>query len=540
MKINTKPFLDQKPGTNGLRKKSKIFMQKNYLENYLQSIFDSIGKKQGETIIIGGDGRFFNEKAINIAIKMAIANGFSKILVAQNGLLSTPAASNLIRIKGAKGGLIFSASHNVGGKNGDFGVKYNIANGGPAPEILTDKIFLRTREIDRYFIADCADFDLQNLRKIQLSEVEIEIIDSIRDYALLMEKLFDFNKIAKFFANGFNMCFDAMNAVNGPYAKYILEEMVGAKKNTVKNAIPLEDFGGLHPDPNLIYAKELYDLMMAENAPDFGAATDGDGDRNLIIGKNCFVTPPDSLAILAANLHLIKGYKAGIRGIARSMPTSMAADRVAEFLGVEIYETPTGWKFFGNLLDGGKISICGEESFGTGSDHVREKDGLWAVLAWLNILAVKRQSVKEIVTEHWQKFGRNYYTRHDYEEIAKDKAEKLIENLEKKLNSLKGQQFAGLEVALADNFAYQDPIDGSISENQGFRILFANGARIIVRKSGTGTIGATIRIYIEHYEPPTGKLFLNTQYVLEKMINIAKEIVEIEKITDRKAPDIIT
>ncbi len=538
--IKTNPFLDQKAGTSGLRKKVAVFQQADYLENYVQSIFDCLKEKQGKTLVIGGDGRFFNDQAIQIIIKIAHANGFGELLIGQNGLLSTPAASHLIRHYKTLGGIILSASHNPGGEKGDFGIKYNISNGGPAPEKLTDKIYAQTKKITNYKIAQCEPVDLNKIGTNMLGKMKITIIDPVTDYANLMEELFDFDAIKTMFNNGFSLCFDSMHAINGPYAKAIFNNMLGAPKSSLMNATPLPDFGGLHPDPNLVHAKDLYNLMFSKNAPDFGAATDGDGDRNLIIGKDIFVTPSDSLAILAANLHLIKGYKDGIKGIARSMPTSMAADRVAQHLGVPIYETPTGWKFFGNLLDDNRITICGEESAGTGSNHVREKDGLWAVLAWLNILAMRKKSVKEIVQEHWGKFGRNYYTRHDYEEVDLNAANKLMKRLKEKLSSLVGSEVDGLEISKADNFSYLDPIDSSLSQNQGIRIIFKNGSRIIIRMSGTGTIGATIRLYIERYEAKSGKLFLNTQTALKQLIDIAKDISDIEEITGRNKPSVVT
>ncbi len=557
--INTQAFNDQKPGTSGLRKRVNVFLQANYLENFIQSIFDGLENKAGKTLIIGGDGRFYNIRAIQTIIKMASANGFGKLIIGQNGLLSTPAASHLIRYYNGFGGIILSASHNPGGENGDFGIKYNISNGGPAPEKLTDKIFARTKTIDKYFITETKDIDLSKIGDKQVGNMKIEIVDPVNDYANLMAEIFDFDAISNLFKSGFKICFDAMSAVNGPYAKRVFCEMLGAPKDAIINATPLPDFGGHHPDPNLEHAKQLYDLMMSKSAPDFGAATDGDGDRNLIIGKDIFITPSDSLAILAANLHLIKGYKNGISGIARSMPTSMAADNVAQTLGVPIYETPTGWKYFGNLLDDGRITICGEESAGTGSSHVREKDGLWAVLAWLNILAIKKQSVKNIANEHWAKFGRNYYTRHDYEEIDTSDATKLMERLKEKLKTLVGNEVGNIKISSADNFSYLDPVDSSLSKNQGIRILFetagvsgsgaitTNGdekkqivARIIVRMSGTGTIGATIRIYIEQFEPAQGKLNLDAQQALAELIKLAKHITQIEQLTGRDRPSVVT
>jgi phosphoglucomutase len=540
MKIATNAYNDQKAGTSGLRKKVSVFQQINYLENYVQSIFDCLQDKQGKTLIIGGDGRFYNKQAVQIIIKMAAANGFSKLIIGQNGLLSTPAASHLIRHNKAYGGIILSASHNPGGENGDFGIKYNISNGGPAPEKLTDAIYERTKIVDKYFTIDSDEIDLSAIGSSKLGDMEIKIINPVADYANLMSEIFDFDAIRAMLQNGFEICFDAMHAVNGPYAKMVLQDMLGAPNNALMNCEPSPNFGGHHPDPNLVHARQLYDLMMSNNAPDFGAATDGDGDRNLIIGKGIFVTPSDSLAILAANLHLIRGYKNGIKGIARSMPTSMAADRVADALGVPIYETPTGWKFFGNLLDDERITICGEESAGTGSNHVREKDGLWAVLAWLNIIAIKKQSVKQIVNEHWEKFGRNYYTRHDYEEIELDKANKLMKRLNEKLDSLVGQQVSKMKISKSDNFSYLDPVDGSLSKNQGIRIIFENDSRIIIRMSGTGTIGATIRIYIEKFEPANGEILLETQKALARLITAAKILTDIEAITGREEPNVVT
>lgn len=538
--IDTTPYTDQKPGTSGLRKKVPVFQQENYVENFIQSIFDSVAGYRGETLVIGGDGRYFNRETIQTAIRMAAANGFGRVLVGQGGILSTPAASHLIRKNRAFGGIILSASHNPGGPDEDFGIKYNVGNGGPAPEKITEAIYARSREIDRYATIDAPDIDLDKIGTSQLGEMTVEVVDPVADYADLMEKLFDFDAIRDMFAGGFRMVFDAMHAVTGPYAVEILENRLGAQLGTARNSVPLEDFGGHHPDPNLVHARDLYELMMSENAPDFGAASDGDGDRNLIVGKGIFVTPSDSLAILAANAHLAPGYSGGLKGIARSMPTSAAADRVAEKLGIGIYETPTGWKFFGNLLDAGHATICGEESAGTGSDHVREKDGLWAVLLWLNILAVRRESVLDIVTTHWATFGRNYYSRHDYEAVEIDSANTLMDELRAKLSTLPGTSIDGLTIESADDFSYQDPVDGSVSANQGIRIGFVGGSRIVFRLSGTGTSGATIRVYIERYEPDASKHDVETQKALADLIAAAEKIAGIRKHTGRSTPSVIT
>ncbi|KAA9366598.1 alpha-D-glucose phosphate-specific phosphoglucomutase [Ochrobactrum quorumnocens] len=538
--VATTPFQDQQPGTSGLRKKVPVFQQPNYAENFIQSVFDVLEGFKGKTLVVGGDGRFYNREVIQKVIKCAAANGFGRIMVGQGGILSTPAASNMIRKYKAFGGLILSASHNPGGPNEDFGIKYNIGNGGPAPEKITEAIFARSKVIDQYKIAEVADIDIDTIGTAKIGETEIVIFDPVTDYAELMESLFDFDAIRAMIKGGFGIKFDAMHAVTGPYAKEIFERRLDAPEGSVMNFMPLPDFGGHHPDPNLVYAKELYDLLMSDNAPDFGAASDGDGDRNLIIGRGVFVTPSDSLAMLAANAHLAPGYKDGIKGIARSMPTSAAADRVAEKLGIGMYETPTGWKFFGNLLDHGKVTICGEESSGTGSDHVREKDGLWAVLLWLNILAVRKESVKAIVAEHWARFGRNYYTRHDYEAVDSDIAKKLVSDLRGKLASLAGASVNGLKIEKTDDFAYRDPIDHSVSEHQGIRIYFEGGSRVVLRLSGTGTSGATIRIYIERYEADQAKHNLDTQETLATLIDAAEQITEVKKRSGRTEPSVVT
>jgi phosphoglucomutase len=538
--VDTTPYDDQRPGTSGLRKKVAVFRQKNYVENFIQSIFDSVAGFRGETLVIGGDGRYYNREAIQIAVRMAAANGFGRVIIGRGGILSTPAASHLIRKNRAFGGIILSASHNPGGPDADFGIKYNIGNGGPAPEKLTEAIFARSRVIDRYATIRAVDIDLDTVGSTVLGDMTVEVVDPVADYADLMESLFDFAAIRALFASGFSMAFDAMNAVTGPYAVEIFERRLGAAAGTARNAVPLEDFGGRHPDPNLVHARALFDLLMSAEAPDFGAASDGDGDRNLILGRGIFITPSDSLAMLAANAHLAPGYAQGLKGIARSMPTSRAADRVAERLGVGIYETPTGWKFFGNLLDAGLATICGEESAGTGSDHVREKDGLWAVLLWLNIIAVRGESVKEIARRHWADHGRNYYARHDYEGLDAGVAEALMTALRHRLPSLPGERFGDLAVEAADDFAYHDPVDGSVSEGQGVRIMFAGGARIVFRLSGTGTSGATLRVYLETYEPDVAGQGREVQEALSGLIEAADRIAGIARRTGRDRPDVVT
>lgn len=538
--ISTTPFDDQKPGTSGLRKRVTHFQQPNYVENFIQSLFDSLPDLAGQTLVIGGDGRYFNDTVIQIAIRMAAANGAGKMIVGQGGIFSTPAASNVIRKRKALGGIVLSASHNPGGPDGDFGIKYNASNGGPASEKITDAVYTRSKVIDAYRIVETPDIDLSALGTQSVGGMEVEIIDSVADYTALMEELFDFDAIAEMFAAGFSMQFDAMHAVTGPYAKAILEHRLGAAEGTVLNAEPLPDFGAGHPDPNLVYCKDMYDLMMSADAPDFAAASDGDGDRNLIIGRSRFVTPSDSLALLAANAHLAPAYSGGIAGIARSMPTSAAADRVAEKLGIEMFETPTGWKFFGNLLDAGRVTICGEESAGTGSNHVREKDGVWAVLLWLNILAARKQSVDEIVTDHWATYGRNYYSRHDYEEVDSAAANALMADLRAKLPELLSGGLEGRDVVLADDFAYLDPVDGSKTEGQGVRIGFADGSRIVFRLSGTGTVGATIRVYLERYEPANGAHDRDTQDALADLIELADAVAGIKARTGRDEPTVIT
>ncbi|WP_404384885.1 alpha-D-glucose phosphate-specific phosphoglucomutase [Caenispirillum salinarum] len=538
--VATTPFDGQKPGTSGLRKKVSVFRQPNYLENFVQSIFDSLEGFAGKTLVVGGDGRFYNRTAVQTILKMAAANGFGRVKVGQGGILSTPAVSCVIREHGAFGGIVLSASHNPGGPDEDFGIKYNVSAGGPAPEKVTNAIHARTQQITEYRILDADDLDLDARGEQRLGDMVVEVIDPVADYAALMEKLFDFNAIRAMVQNGFRMRFDAMHAVTGPYAREILENRLGAPAGTVMNGEPLEDFGGGHPDPNLVHAKELVEIMYGADAPDLGAASDGDGDRNMILGPHTYVTPSDSLAILTANAHLAPGYAKGVAGVARSMPTSRAADRVAEKMGIAAYETPTGWKFFGNLLDAGKVTLCGEESFGTGSDHVREKDGLWAVLLWLNVLAVRKEGVADILRAHWAEYGRTFYSRHDYEGLESTAAEDLMNTLRGKLAGLAGATLGGRTVALADDFAYTDPVDGSVAEKQGIRIGFEDGARIVYRLSGTGTAGATLRVYIERYEPDAAKHEGDTQEALADLIALSKEIADIPGKVGRDAPTVIT
>jgi phosphoglucomutase len=539
--VTTTPFDDQRPGTSGLRKKVTAFQQPHYLENFVQSIFNVLGDFSGQTLVVGGDGRFYNREALQIILKMAAANGFGRVMVGCGGILSTPAASCVIRKYNSFGGIILSASHNPGGPDADFGIKYNTANGGPAPEKITEAIFNQSKTITEYRTLDTSDIDLDTPGQQQLGAMVVEIIDPVTDYADLMEQLFDFDSMRTLLSSGsFSMRFDAMNAVTGPYAYEILQTRLGAPAGTVLRGKPLPDFGGAHPDPNLVHATELVATMRGADAPDFGAASDGDGDRNMILGRDFYVTPSDSLAILAANAKLVPGYAEGLAGVARSMPTSQAVDRVAAAMGIECYETPTGWKFFGNLLDAGKITLCGEESFGTGSSHVREKDGLWAVLFWLNILAARQQSVAEIVHEHWQQYGRDVYTRHDYEGVSAEGANALMEQLRSCSAGLAGQNFGHYSVSHSDDFSYTDVVDNSVSSKQGIRILFSNGARIIYRLSGTGTEGATLRVYIEQPEKDTAKLDQDPQVLLDELIKLSLSFAQIEKFTGRSTPNVIT
>jgi phosphoglucomutase len=537
--VTTAPIAGQKPGTSGLRKKTPVFMGRHYLENFVQSIFDVVGAK-GKTFVLGGDGRYFNDRAAQVIMRMAAANGAARVIVGQGAILSTPAASHLIRLNKTDGGIIMSASHNPGGPNEDFGVKFNMANGGPAPEGVTEAMYKRTTEISEYKILEAQDVDLGRIGRHDLGGMVVDVVDPVSDYAALMETLFDFPAIRAMFAEGFRMRMDSMCAVTGPYAVEILENRLGAARGTVVNGTPLPDFGGMHPDPNPTWAKALMDEMFGAAAPDFGAASDGDGDRNMVVGRGVYVSPSDSLAVLAANAHLAPGYAKGLKGVARSMPTSGAADRVADALGIGKYETPTGWKFFGNLLDAGRATICGEESFGTGSDHVREKDGLWAILLWLNILAVRKQPVAEILAEHWARFGRNYYSRHDFEAIETAKADAMFAALRGSLAALPGSALEGMTVSAADDFAYTDPVDGSVSTKQGVRVLFSDGSRIVYRLSGTGTEGATLRVYLERYAAGPDGLDLDAQEALAPVIRAAHDLAGIAAHTGRTAPDVVT
>ncbi len=540
--VATTPFPGQKPGTSGLRKKVKVFSQPGYLENFVQSIFDNLNGQQGKTLVLGGDGRYFNDVAIQIILRMAAATGFGRVLVGQNGILSTPAASAVIRKRGAFGGIILSASHNPGGPDDDFGIKYNLGNGGPANETFTDAVYARTREISAYRIVEPADIDLACLGETHIGAMRVSVIDPVADYAELLESLFDFERIAGLLARpGFRMRFDAMHAVNGPYAHAILEGCLGAPSGTVVNGTPLPDFGGGHPDPNPVYAAELV-TALADPASglSFGAASDGDGDRNMIVGRSFIVSPSDSLAVIAANYKLIPAYAEGLAGVARSMPTSCALDRVAAELGIPCYETPTGWKYFGNLLDAGKATLCGEESAGTGSNHLREKDGLWAVLYWLNILACRDEPVDRIVREHWRHFGRNVYARHDYEGIEAAKAEILFAELRQKLPTLAGMEFVAGRVKAADDFCYTDPVDGSRSDKQGVRVLLEDGSRVVFRLSGTGTEGATLRVYLERYVADPALHEIPVQEALAPLVALAEKVARIAEITGRKVPDVIS
>lgn len=538
--VSTQPFSDQKPGTSGLRKKVPVFQQPNYLENFVQSIFDSIAAPEGSTLVLGGDGRYYNRPAIQIILKMAAANGFGEVLVGRGGILSTPAASCVIRKFKTFGGIILSASHNPGGPKEDFGIKYNSNNGGPATETVTEAIFAKSKTITSYRILDAADVPLDSLDETNLGGMKVKVIDPVNDYAELMESLFDFPAISALIKGGFKIKFDAMHAVNGPYAKEILGKRLGAPENSLMNAVPLEDFGGGHPDPNLTYAHDLVEIMFGADAPDFGAASDGDGDRNMILGKHFFVTPSDSLALLAANAALAPAYRQGLAGVARSMPTSAAVDRVAKALNIPCYETPTGWKFFGNLMDAGKVTLCGEESFGTGSNHIREKDGLWAVLFWLNIVAARKQSVEAIVREHWAKYGRNFYSRYDYEGLPTDAANAVMQHLRDSFAMFTNKVFGKYTVKTCDDFSYTDPVDGSVSKNQGVRILFTDGSRIIFRLSGTGTEGATLRVYLEAFEADVEQQHLDAQVALKELIQIALSISELKTRTGRDKPTVIT
>lgn len=539
--VSTTAFDDQKPGTSGLRKKVTVFQQAHYLENFVQATFNTLSSDQRDVLVVGGDGRFYNDVAVQTILRMAAANGFNKVLVGQNGLLSTPAASCVIRKNHASGGIILSASHNPAGPTEDFGIKFNGANGGPASETITEAIYQQTLGIEQYVIAESPDIDLARLGTQRIGSMQVEVIDSVADYAQLMESLFDFDRIAKLFATGeFRMVFDAMHAVNGPYAKEILENRLGAASGTVINGVPLQDFGQGHPDPNLVHAHQLANMMFGQHAPDFGAASDGDGDRNMVLGKNFYLNPCDSLAMLTANATLVPAHQAGISGVARSMPTSRAVDAVAVLLGIDCYETPTGWKFFGNLLDADKITLCGEESFGTGSNHVREKDGLWAVLFWLNLIAQREQSLEQIAREHWQKYGRVYFTRHDYEGLESQPAQKLFVDLRKQLETLPGQRLNALQVTTAEDFSYTDPVDNSVSSQQGILLTFDNGGRLVLRLSGTGTQGATLRVYVDQHESDPEQMDLDPQEALHDILQATETLLGLQEKFGRSKPDVIT
>ncbi|MDE0851136.1 alpha-D-glucose phosphate-specific phosphoglucomutase [Yoonia sp.] len=538
--IQTTPIDGQKPGTSGLRKKARTFMEPHYLENFVQAIFDGVGGVNGKTLVLGGDGRFHNDVAVRTILQMAAANGAAKMIVGQGGLLSTPAASHLIRLHETDGGIILSASHNPGGIDEDFGIKFNTPNGGPAPEGVTDAIYARTKTIDSYRILDCAAPDIDVIGESRLGDMSVTIVDPVTDYADLMETLFDFGAIRALFADDFTMQFDAMNAITGPYAREVLETRLGASAGTVVHGIPQPDFGGMHPDPNPTWAHELMATMFAEDGPDFGAASDGDGDRNMIVGQRCYVSPSDSLALIAAHATVAPGYKQGLSGVARSMPTSAAVDRVAQALGIPCFETPTGWKFFGNLMDDGQVALCGEESFGTGSDHIREKDGLWAVLMWLNMIAATGQGVQELLKSHWATYGRNYYSRHDFEAIPTAQADVVFDGLRVHLHALVGQEFAGLAVTAADEFSYSDPVDGSVSHQQGLRVMFGPGTRFVLRKSGTGTTGATLRLYLEVLEEDPTRFDQDAQVALSGVIQAAHKILGLQDFIGRTTPDVVT
>ena len=534
------PFTDQKPGTSGLRKSSKQFELPNYLESFVEAALRTLPGTDGGTLVVGGDGRYGNVRAIDVILRMAAAHGLGKVIVTTGGILSTPAASHLIRSKNAIGGIILSASHNPGGPDGDFGVKVNGANGGPTPASYTDAVFECTKTLSQYSIVDATPISLKGPGQHSIGAMSVEVIDGVDDFVELMQKLFNFDEIKALLRNNFPLAFDAMHAVTGPYATRILEGLLGAPAGSVRNGVPLEDFGKGHPDPNLTYAHDLAELLLQGDGYRFGAACDGDGDRNMILGHHCFVNPSDSLAVLTANATLAPAYAKGLTGVARSMPTSAAVDVVAKELGINCFETPTGWKFFGNLLDAGQITLCGEESFGTGSDHVREKDGLWAVLFWLQILAKRQCSVAEIMADHWKRFGRHYYSRHDYEAVDSAAAHALYDRLEAMLPSLKGQPFAGGTIRDAENFSYTDPIDNSVTQGQGLRILLEDGSRVVIRLSGTGTKGATIRVYLESYVPSIGDLNQDPQVALGEMIRAINALAEIEDRTGMKQPTVIT
>jgi len=548
--LPTNIFTGQRPGTSGLRKKVPVFMQPMYLENFVQALFDVLNgiasdgqvgtTMHGQTLVLGGDGRYFNREAVQTILKLAAANGVQRVLLGQGSILSTPAVSAVIRGRKAFGGIVLSASHNPGGPDGDFGIKYNASNGGPANETLTEAVYARTLTLQQVHISDAPDLDIDTEGSYQLEQMQVDVIDPVADYAAIMRSLFDFDMLRGLFKNGFTLRVDAMNAVGGPYAKAILEGELGAPAGSVVNAVPLEDFGGLHPDPNPVNAEELITHMVAADAPDFGAAMDGDADRNMVLGRNFVVTPSDSLALMTAHARLIPGYRDGLRGVARSMPTSAAVDRVAKALGMDCFETPTGWKFFGNLLDAGRVTLCGEESYGTGSSHVREKDGLWAILFWLSLQGATGRSVESLVREHWHTYGRNYYSRHDYEAIPTDVADALMQDLRASLAGLPGRSFGPRRVALADDFTYTDPVDGSVSSKQGIRVIFEDGARVVFRLSGTGTEGATLRIYLESYEADPARQDIAAQVALADLIAVAEQLSGVKGRTGMAAPTVTT
>jgi len=545
--IPTTPIAGQRPGTSGLRKKVTVFVQPGYLENFVQSLFDVLNATgqdgqglKGQTLVLGGDGRYHNRAAVQTILKLAAANGVQRVLLGQGGILSTPAVSAVIRKHQVFGGIVLSASHNPGGPEGDFGIKYNASNGGPATETLTEAVYARTQIVRELRISDAPDIVIDTLGLQWVEQMQVEVIDPVADYAALMRELFDFDLLRGMFARGFTMRVDAMCAVGGPYAQAILEGELGAPRGTVVNAQPLEDFGGLHPDPNPVNAEDLIAHMARTDAPDFGAAMDGDADRNMVVGRDFVVTPSDSLALMTAHARLVPGYKDGLLGVARSMPTSAAVDRVAKKLGIACFETPTGWKFFGNLLDASKVTLCGEESYGTGSSHVREKDGLWAILFWMSLLGATGRSVESLVREHWQTYGRNYYTRHDYEGVAVEAANQLMVDLRAVLPGLPGQKFGTRTVTLADDFAYDDPVDGSISKAQGVRLIFDDAARVIFRLSGTGTEGATLRLYLERYEPNPTQQDIAVQQALRDLAALADQVAGIARHTGMNGPTVAT
>jgi phosphoglucomutase len=553
LSVPVSPFPDQRPGTSGLRKKVPVFRQPGYVEAFVQSVFDALpeaisgaagGGVAGKTLVLGGDGRFFNAEAAQIILRMMAANGVARVLVGRGGLLSTPAASAIIRGHGALGGIVLSASHNPGGPEGDFGIKYNVANGGPAPERVTEAIYRHTQRIAVYRTIEAPDLPLDRIGTARLGDMTVEIVDPVADYAALMERIFDFDRLRDLFRDGFRFRFDAMHAVTGPYAREIFERRLGAPPGTAVNADPLPDFGGEHPDPNPTYAAELIAALSDPAGPDFGAASDGDGDRNMVVGKSAagealVISPSDSLAVLAANARLVPWFKDGLRGVARSMPTSRAVDRVAAALGIACYETPTGWKYFGSLLDAGRIALCGEESAGTGSDHIREKDGVWAVLFWLNVLAARREPAAAILAGHWRRFGRHFYARHDFEALPADAAARLIERLRQSVADLVGRTIGGVAVEKADEFAYTDPVDGSLTERQGIRVELAGGSRIVYRLSGTGTEGATLRVYLERFEPDPARHQAPAETVLAPLAAAASSLADIPGTLGRSRPDVV-